>query len=846
MKKCALSVAVALGLTGNVVVAQDNSDNSASSTAPQIEEVSVIGRYVPDEKRNTSALSSVLSAEEFSRSGDSNIAEGLKRVAGLSLVGGKFIYVRGLGERYSSALLNGSTLPSPEPMNRVVPLDLFPSAVMDSVVVQKTYSAEYPSEFGGGVLQMRTKRSTDEFFFNINSSLGVNEETTFRTGNTSSGGDRDWLGYDDGAREMPAELEDAIAGNTRLKRRSAFLDNGGYTQEELQTIGRSLPNNYALDEKSLPPDASVGASLGNFHDVGGVRINYLGALDYKNSWDHDEIERNLYASGSGDNLTPINEFEYIGTDNNIDISGIASTGIEFSPQHNVRATGILLRKTTDRNASEIGFFGADTQDVDITRLEYIEREMLSGQLEGDHYFPEASELTLNWRYNRSTATRDTPDTREYRYDLRSNGEYRFSTRADANVRRFSELDDDNTDYGFSASMVLAGPAYSDLTLLAGYNHQDNTRDYGIRRFTFAEQGNVVDGDFLFRPLEQILAPENIRPDGFELRETTRPTDAYAASREVDAWYAQAELNFADRLQLLAGVRREEYFQQVSTFDLFRPDTSVEARLQSEDYLPGITATLINGNHQFRLGYSQTTSRPDFRELSPANFTNPVTGREEVGNPDLQVTYIDNIDLRWEWYLDAVDSVSIGLFYKEFERPIESVIRPGANTVKSFINANSAENRGVEVEARKQLGFLGERWSNFYVSGNASFIDSEVSIGEEGGNILTNTSRPLQGQSDWLFNGQIGYDDYDGLTATLLYHYFGERIDEVGILGAPDLIEEGNGRLDLVLIKEFSSSWKVNLKASNLLDERREITQGGLVTTGYHDGRSASVKVEYQW
>jgi outer membrane receptor protein involved in Fe transport len=218
----------------------------------------------------------------------------------------------------------------------------------------------------------------------------------------------------------------------------------------------------------------------------------------------------------------------------------------------------------------------------------------------------------------------------------------------------------------------------------------------------------------------------------------------------------------------------------------------------------------------------------------------------VGNPNLQAASIKNYDLRWEWYFSSLDSLSLGVFMKEFDSPIESVVQPGANSARSYVNAESAENQGIEFEARKQFDFLGARWENFYVSSNVSYITSDVTIGEQDQNILTNSSRPLQGQSDWLFNGQFGYDSYDGLTATLLYHYFGERIYEVGILGAPDLIEEPHGELDFVLSKEFMTNWKLNIKAQNLTDKRKEITQGGLVATGYSEGRSASLKLEYNF
>ncbi len=853
MIKRALPAAIALTLSNMPILAQEldrtatpSAATSITATDSKIEEIAVIGRFVPDEKRSTSALSSVLTNEEFARSGDTNIAEGLKRVAGISLVGGKYVYVRGLGERYSSALLNGSSMPSPEPLNRVVPLDLFPNAIMDSVVVQKTYSAQFPSEFGGGVLQMKTKKSSDEFFFNLSSSVGMTDGATFEKGREAQSGGKDWLGYDDGSRQIPALLKQATANGQRLQRRSPYLDTGGYTTAELQKIGQSLNTDYNLSNNSLPVDVGATASLGNYHDLGEYRFTYLAALDYKNGWDNHEIERNSYKVSGVDDLVRENAFTYYGTENNVDVSSIFSTGLELSENHSLSTTSILLRQSDNIAGEQIGYFGDEGLDSKISEIEFIERELMSHQLQGDHYFPDANELTVAWRYNRSTADRNAPDTREYRYDLVDEN-YRFNLRSDGNARRYSELSDLNTEYAIDSNAVFYGPLDATIIVSGGYAKQDSERDYAIRRFTFFELGDIVDEPgFLNQSLAKILAPQNINTNGFELRETTRPTDTYDATRSLESWYLQTELNFSDRIQLLAGLRQEDYQQNVNTFDLFRPASGVGAELTSSDILPGVTATYILDNHQFRIGYSETTSRPDFRELSPASFTNPVTGYEMVGNPDLRIAHIKNYDMRWEWYLNGSDSVSLGLFMKDFDSPIESVVQPGANSARSYVNAESAENQGIEFEFRKQFDFLGARWENFYASTNISYIQSEVTIGVTEQNILTNSSRPLQGQSDWLFNGQLGYDDYNGLTATLLYNYVGARIYEVGILGAPDLIEQPRGELDLVLIKEFGEHWKLNLKAQNLLDERKEITQGGLVATGYSEGRTASLKMEYRF
>ncbi len=837
-----LALALA-ALATNHVSAQDNARREPDV---KIEQISVIGRHVPDEKRGTSAVSNVVGEVQFARSGDSNISETLKRVAGLSTVGGKYVYVRGLGERYSTTLLNGAVLPSPEPINRVVPMDMFPTAVLDSVLVQKTYSAEFPSEFGGGILQLRTKKSTDEAFWTISSGFGIRPDVNFKSGLTASGGNRDWLGSDDGTRSIPKLLDLATTNGVELRRASKFSSSPGYTSEELQTIGRSLSNNYEIRREDLPANKDLSTAFGNFHELGesGATFNYMAAINYSNNWNTDKIERNSYKVGNGE-LEQGDDLDYVGTKNSINISSIVTAGIDINSNHNVRLTSVLLR-TTDNLVSELTGDLAAENIVRINELEWIERELFSNQIQGDHYFPQYNDLVINWRYSNVTAGRDSPDHRRYRYDLFDSG-YEFSTRSDGNVRRFSDLKDTTDDYGIDFTMAFYGGDSISLTAKTGYVHTNKDRESEIRRYSFFDRGEIAsDRSLLKMPLETVLAAKSISPDGFELREFTRPTDNYTATNESDAYYAQGELNFDDRFRFGVGLRNERFQQNVTTFDLFNASNVIKASQKSDDLVPALSATLINGDHQFRLAYSETLSRPDFRELSPTAFTNPLTGYEVVGNPDLQIAGIKNYDFRWEWYFDYSDYVSFGLFYKEFDKPIESVIQAGADKRRSFANADSGQNRGAEFEISKNLSFLGGIAEDFYFQGNISYIDSTVTIAAEDRGVLTNIERPLQGQSDVLFNAQVGYEPFSGVTATLLYHYFGERISEVGTSGAPDLIAQPVGELNFVYLQELGDHWKYSLKAKNLTNEQVTITQGGKITTGYWGDRELSFGVDYKF
>jgi len=395
-----------------------------------------------------------------------------------------------------------------------------------------------------------------------------------------------------------------------------------------------------------------------------------------------------------------------------------------------------------------------------------------------------------------------------------------------------------------------GPAGSIITPRVGYMHVDKKRQSEIRRFGFAFSGaKANDVSLLLKPLEEILVPENIVQNGFTIREITRPTDNYQAENEMDAFYGEVEVNFDDRFRITIGGRQENFRQLVDTFDLFRPGVGSRASQDTNNLLPALSLTYILGEHQFRFGYSQTVSRPDFRELSPAAFTNPLNGRDIIGNPDLKITELENFDLRWEWYFGYSDYASIGLFYKEFENPIEASIIGSTQRAGTYINAEAAENSGIEMEFYKRLDFLGTDFLNglgedIYIQANASLIDSDVTIARKDLGVLTSSSRPLQGQSEYLFNLQIGYEPIDGTTATLLYHRYGERIYEVGIETAPDLVEQPFGEMNFLFIRPLTDDINMTVKARNLTNERNEITQNGYVNFGYKRGREFSFQIDY--
>lgn len=827
----------------------DTTDAQEPATAPgNVEEISVVGRYIPQEKRSTASISNVLDAEMFDAAGDSSVAEGLKRVSGLNLQGGRFIYIRGLGERYSSTVLNGSTLPSPEPINRVVPLDLFPSGIIESVLVQKTFSAEYPAEFAGGTIQIRTKVVPEESFLSVSSSVGYAGNTTGKQGLVYDGGDDDWMGTDDGTRNIPPLLKTAIEGNRELRPNNVVFRNG-FTPQELEAIGESLSNNYTAKNSKIDPDTSLAANFGTGITLGDFKVGALGNLSYSNSWDTIEVSRNSYAADDTDELSPVNIQTFNSTEQSVDSSMFFTTGVTFRDAHTLKGTLLQIHKMDDLAGLLTGLFASENVQIKQTRLEWIEQDLLSKQIDGEHYFANANDLTINWHYNESRAKREAPDMRQYRYDYdTSREEFRFSLRGDANTRMWSDLEDQNEDVGINAELVLNTPFNTTTELNAGLMRAEKSRDAAIRRFGFT--GSPGNQELLYSPtLDEIINNDTISPSGFQLREATRPTDNYVATQELDAWYVEADMELGLNYRLLAGLRGEESIQNVETFDLFRLDADpIVSELESDDVFPVVTGTWIldKWDMQLRAGYSETISRPDFRELSPSPFTHPVTGFNIVGNPELTVAYIKNYDARWEWYYSVDESVSVGLFYKEFESPIEAVIQPGSAEERTFINAQEATTRGIEFDTYRWLGFINDGFSNFYAAANLTLIDSSVTISKDKAAILTNTTRPLQGQADYIVNLQLGYDDSDRQKGSLVYHVTGEKIREVGVLGAPDVIDQAYGELDFTYTRYWGDHVELTFKAKNLLNQLQETTQGGRDVNSYREGTNASLGLTYMF
>ena len=788
-----------------------------------------------EERRDERGVTEVIGAEQMSKSGDSDAAQALRRVTGLTVVGGRYVYIRGMGERYAGALLDGSTLPSPDPERRVVPLDLFPTDVIESITVQKTYSPELPGEFGAGLVRIRTKGIPDAPTFGASVSTTWRDNTTGQRGLTYDGGSTDWLGWDDESRSLPAGVQ--VAADYEPLALEDPISGEGYPLEVLEGLGEAMPNVWSTRERSIPPDVGFSAALGSRHDLLGT-VGWRVGLAYDQAWQRRRGLRRVFGLGEEGQLVPVVDYRTESLTRNVDLSSLIGVGWEPVKGQELSLTTTWLRTTDDETSVYAGLLANEDTLIRVSSLSWVEEQLLSTQLRGRHEL--FREVALSWSYTYSLATRWQPDWRRSRYDLEaSTGTYLLSNRPEGNQRLYNDLFDQNHD--LSLALDIPFPVWLDLEahLVAGGALTRRSRESETRRFKFIHRGpRSQDPAILALPAEQIFTPQNIGADGFSFEEITRATDNYAAEQTISAAFLNLNLPLLPTLDASLGARIERSRQQVSTFDLFsRSQAAAQADLDRTDVLPA--ASLVWRFHeamQLRLAYGRTLTRPDFRELSTAPFDQVVGAGVFIGNPQLDRTRIDNLDLRWEWYLSADESISLGLFAKRLKDPIETVILGGSNRTLTLENADGGRNLGVELELRKRLGFIAPALEPLFLGGNFSLIRSEVELDRTG--IATSRSRPLAGQSEYVVNVACGWDDpQTGTAITLLYNVAGERLVGIGTFGLPDIYEQPVHRLDLVASWTFWEAWTIKLQLENLLDPQIRWTQDGRTVESYREGRS---------
>ena len=904
LKPLALAVSLAL-LASSSVYAQQAEQAQPTQPQPEqteqldetIEEVVTTGTRlqgsaaaVIEERRNQAFVADILGAEQLARTGDGDAASALRRVTGLTLVDGKYVYVRGLGERYSSARLNGANIPSPDLTRNVIPLDIIPSTIIESMSVQKVFSPAMPAAFGGGNIDIRTKTAPSEFEFKVE--LGVGQNSNARDGFT----------YNRNEAGIPADIANAtVRYRGDISLRNIIAVNGFTNTEDAtasqqalavnQGLAQSLPRTIGLQADSLSPNYSFKASIGNSFDEDyfGGTIGFLASAAYDTKWDVSaRTNAVLSPNAQADCSTTLNTVEELAascyntiaettkTTETERMNGVFSVGYQLDT-HSINYTKLYLTDAEDE--SEFGIMqspnGSNLKTIvgtGITNREhsfrYEERTLDIDQFRGQHTFLDWWGIGFDWQYTESTAETDIPTDLLYRFDDLYDGQGNYQSTVvtgDNNraVYQYVDMEDHVKSYSgnFSLPVTLAG---MDIELRGGYDFTDKARYYTTDRFAM-DNGSGLSfavSDSLDDVLgaSQYLTNDRIAANNFLLsyREPTAPgADDYIAVQKIDAYYGSFDAFLTNNWRLAGGVRWEEFKQvslatsslifnrnDIETF--YSPERIINGTTIEDDFYPALSLTYIGGDdYQLRFGYAETVVRPDIRETVPVVYFDPITDIRTIGRAGLQSSPMKNYDARFEYYMDNGDNYTASLFYKDIARPIESVLSVGDEEYTlNYVNGETAEVYGIEFEWLHDLGYLAD---GFFTTGNLTLSDSEAVVDPALAGNLTNPTKRMTGHSKYVANFQLSYDSANGNhSSSLVYNVFGERILAAGIGGRGDAYEQPFQSLDLVYnyYPDFNS--KVSLKVQNLLGEDQDVTQSGITVQAREVGQTVSLSFSYQF
>ena len=875
-------------------VADPAEPDMARADSTVIEETVVLGRFLSaaqtllQDRIEDDALVDSLDSETISRMGDSTVAASLRRISGLTLVGDKFVYVRGLGERYSSTSLNGAFIPSPDLTRNVVPLDVFPSAIVSSLAVQKTFSPDISANYAGGAVDIVTTSFPDKGL-NFSAELGSGWNSEADSLKTYSGGaDDDW-GTDDGSRQLPSQIiqglqtyqgsigvQSILAGLGRTAEGGTLAQAVAINTDYVLSLNRDM----AVLQQGSTPDVDGRVSFGNTYDFtpdleGGIQLG--GA--YASKWRNKERRQAVFS-------TPEQEFENESeTTYSVDISATATAGLRFLNEHELTVASLLLRNSDDEVS--ISDFHNENRQLSSglsfrdSRMEFEEREMLVNQVKGDHILGLSTkelfrgwvdllptDAQLNWFYSDAKATSDMPNRVTMAFDTvvdSTSGAVQSETlKRDSSAidYRFTGLEDEVESYGWKASIPFQLDR-SAIDVKFGYQHDQKARSYAQREFGFGAVNAPLSA--LVGGIGTVLSDSNISDvdNGFRIQEQGSGSRSYLAATMVDASYGMMDWMYDETWRVIAGARYENYRQVALPWNVFgytvdQPqlptdlETLSNAAFADDDYFPSVALVYMSDwmaeTFQLRLSFSETAIRPDLREVTDASYQDPITNELVNGNPDVIPSTVESIDLRAEWFFANGNSFTVSLFNKEIADPIEYFESPASdtNTAREIINADETSIQGIELDGVLALGFLGAWGERMFLQGNATFQDTETTAGPNADS-PTNDVRPATGASDYVVNLMAGFDSLDGRhSANLLYNVFGERLYVAGRLGAPDGYEQPFHSLDVNYSFYPSDSWTVKLKVQNILDETVEIRRAGIVTFSEAPGMAVSLKVKYDF
>lgn len=756
-------------------------------------------------QKTSPVIADGISAETIKRTPDRTTSDVIRRVSGATIQDNKFAIIRGLSDRYNVAMLNGALLSSTEPDRRAFSFDLFPSSMLDNLMIMKTASADLPGEFAGGAILLNTRDIPEESYLNVTVNAGINNVTTFKPYLSGVGGSTDWLGLDNGTRALPNGYPSA----------PDFIS---APRDEKIRYSKLFENDWAItEESSARPNMGFQIAAGLVNDLSPkMQLGTTFGISYSNQ--NRLQDANRYDFDTQGQLFDYNDKQ---SRNNVLWGALFNTSLKINNRHKVSVQGTYSTNTDNSITSRDGSDIEQQRYIRATAIEFTENHLLTTRLSGEHSLTESG-VKFNWGggYNRSS--RNVPSLRRMFYSKNFDAEEGEPFRAFVPIqadpfrsgRFYSDLGEDvvNGNADFTVPFTIKGIKQS---IKIGGLYQQKERLFDARVMGWTRKAAGFNSELFLLPQDQIFADSNIADNGFVMGEITNQSDSYDANSNLGAGFILFDNKIGEKLRISWGVRVESFRQQINTFDYTQDPVNVD--LKTTDVLPSANLTYaFNDKHQLRLSASQTVTRPEFRELSPFAFYDFYLNAGIIGNPALQRGKIQNFDIRYELYPGQNQLFSVSLFYKKFDNPIEFTVQSTGAGTRTFTyqNVPGATNYGAEIEMRKNLAFIHDRLENLSIFTNAAVIRSTIDLSNTD---AYDKERALQGQSPYIINAGMALNLPDwGLTSTLIYNVIGDRVSQVGNNGYADIYERHRNLLDFQVSKRFAGRGEIKLTWSDIL------------------------------
>ena len=781
-------------------------------------------------QKNNASVSDGISSESIKKTPDRNTSDVLKRVSGASIQDNKFAIIRGMSDRYNAAYLNGTPLPSSESDRRAFAFDIFPAGILDNLIILKTATPDLPGDFAGGIILINTKSIPEKNSTSISISGGYNSLTTFKDFKTYKGGKTDWLGIDDGSRQLPGSV-----ANTEEFAKITL------NTEKIEQA-KKINYDWALQNKTALPNMSLQFSQANIFKLFKRDFGSVVSVTYNNSNATAISDRREFEE-QGAVVQKMREYIDTTYSNNILASILWNLSYKLNDNNQIGVKNLYSINTDDRVVRRKGIF--DASDVASPTWQksnvrfYKQNNIYSGQINGDHFIPKGK-FKIKWIGGLSDITREVPNLRRMVYQKSSAAEddsVKYAAQILENAvgptssgsMFFAKTQERlyNMKYDISKTIQIKSTKHE---IKLGAFHQYRSREFSARLlgYTWYIKGSAIKAntELAYLPEDEIFQPANIGivdgpgkyDGGFKLSESTTYIDSYGASSNLNAGYLMLDSRFSEKLRLIYGLRAESYMQTLNTLN---PDFTKKAKDTTViDLLPSINAVWsITDRINLRGAYYRTVNRPEFRELAPFNFYDFETDYQISGNDTLQRATINNYDLRFEFYPKKPGQIlSVSAFYKDLTNAIEQIAGNGQIRSINYANVAKATNMGLELEYRILLSTIFRNDSSQFLNGttlftNFSYVKSDVDVSK-----LNNVDpRPLQGQSPIIINAGIQYIDrkFD-FGVSLSYNYVGKRIIIVGNTDEPNIWENPRHVIDLQLSKTFKEKFEVKLNVRDAL------------------------------